>query len=246
MLFITGPWVHIADMPNWIRLSEKISDLEGRQQHFTTSTKLHVAKLHLDRTSRLIPNQKATDLMELETDDQGHLKAVFDGIYLQRTVDYLGELDAFFYCLRSCIDSFLWQANLFYRLGCSRAVDVWSAIKQKHMGKKINDLLQDLRHRPWFKYLNDYRNFVTHRKLSEMATYTEDLKLYLPSNPRSESTIESYSREEDFEVVSCIRNLLRNVMEFLEKGYGLIMDDLTFCSQSHTSLGASLGKINLH
>ena len=103
-------------------------------------------------------------------------------------------------------------------------------MKQKHRGKKINDLLQDLWREPWFEYLNNYRNFVTHRKLSEMATYTEDLKLYLPSNPRTETTIKSYSREEDFEVIPCNRNLLRNVMEFLEKGYGPIIGDLTFCA----------------
>ncbi|MDH5688659.1 MAG: hypothetical protein OEZ48_12465, partial [Candidatus Bathyarchaeota archaeon] len=70
-------------MSNWIRLSEKIQqDLEKRHQHFTTSTKLYIAKLHLDEISGLIPNQKATDLMRLEKDDQGHLTAVFDGIYL--------------------------------------------------------------------------------------------------------------------------------------------------------------------
>lgn len=233
LLFVTSPWIQILHMSNWIRLSEKIQqDLEKRHQHFTTSTKLYIAKLHLDEISGLIPNQKATDLMRLEKDDQGHLTAVFDGIYLQRTAKYLSELDAFFYCLRSCIDSFLWEVNLFYKLQCRRATKVRYMIEQKHKGRKINDLLQDLWREPWFEYLRDYRNFVTHHKLSEMATYTEDSKLYLPSKPQSAFTIErtneSYSREEDFEVMPCIENLLRNVTEFLEKGYGLVIDDLAF------------------
>jgi hypothetical protein len=78
----------------------------------------------------------------------------------------------------------------------------------------------------WFKYLNHIRNNLIHRKLSEIATYTENLQLYLPSNPKGEITDKSYSMDEDFEVVSCINKLLNNVKEFLEIGYGLIIDDL--------------------
>jgi len=68
-------------------------------------------------------------------------------------------------------------------------------MNEKYSGKKTNKLLQDLGNESWLKYLNRIRNNLIHRKLSEIATYTEDLKLCLPSDPEGEITEKSYSRD---------------------------------------------------
>lgn len=229
MLFITGPWIKIKDMPNWQRILEKIGeDLEKKHQHYTTSTKLHFAEYHYVKITLLIPNRKATDIMKIDPKIQ---EAVFDDEYLRKTVAYLSELDALLYTLRSCIDSFLWEINLIFELGCERVTDIRCLMNIKYNRTKTNKLLKHMSNKSWFKYLNRIRNNLIHRKLSEIATYTENLHLYLPSNPKGEITDKSYSMNEDFEVVSCINKLLNNVKEFLEIGYGLIIDDMFSTNQ---------------
>jgi hypothetical protein len=46
----------------------------------------------------------------------------------------------------------------------------------------------------------------------------------LPKEP--ENGYSSYSRDKDFEVITCLSNILGKTRDFLEKGYGLVMDDL--------------------
>lgn len=65
-LFRTGPRIIIKDMVNWKSLKDKISDSELLDQHFTTSTKLHITRGHFDKLSDIIPNQKATDIMRVD------------------------------------------------------------------------------------------------------------------------------------------------------------------------------------
>jgi hypothetical protein len=212
-------------MANWKALLDLISENEVKTQHYTTSTKLHNAQRHIVMMKKIIPNRKATDLMDIEIDNQGHLKgAKFSNSYLQKAGDYLGELDAFFYTLRSCIDSFLWETNLIFELKCKKATRVIDAMNKRCHGKKTNKLLQGLNEETWYKYLNDVRNYVTHKRLHEIAICAEDSKLYLPKEPENGYT--SYLREKEFEVITCINNLLGNTRDFLEKGYGLIIDDL--------------------
>ena len=228
MFFITTPLIQIEGMNNWETLLNRISDHEVTTQHYTTSTKLHSAKRHFVKINRLIPNQKATDLMEIKFDDQGHFKgaAKFADSYLEKAGDYVVELDAFFYSLRSCIDSFLWEINLIFRLKCRKATRVIDVMNEKCSDKKTNNILQGLSEESWFRYLNDVRNYVIHRKLNEIAVCAEDFRLYLPKEPEKRYGYSSYSREKEFEVTRCINNLLESTKEFLEKGYGLIMDDL--------------------
>ena len=212
-------------MDNWRMLLSRISDGTFVAQHYTTSTKLYNAQHHFNKLSRLIPNQKVTDLMEIEVDGQNNfVRAKFSDFYLQKAAGYLGELDALFYTLRSCIDSFFWEINLIFKLECERATRVIDVMNDKCNDKKTNNLLQGLNEEPWFKYLNDIRNHVTHRKLHEIAAYTEDFMLYLPKELKNDHS--DFSREKEFEVIPCISNLLENTKIFLEKGYGLIMDDL--------------------
>ena len=226
LFFITTPLIQIEGMNNWKTLLNRISDLEVTTQHYTTSTKLHSAKRHFDKINKLIPNQKATDLMEIKVDDQGHFKgtAKFTDSYLQKAGDYVGELDAFFYSLRSCIDSFLWEINLIFKLECRKATRVIDVMNKRCNDKRTNNLLQGLSEESWFKYLNDVRNYVIHRKLNEIAVCAEDFRLYLPKEP--ENGYSSYSREKEFEVIRCAKNLLENTKEFLERGYGTILEDL--------------------
>jgi len=230
LFFITGPIIQVKGMTNWKTLLDRIdrSDHGVITQHYTTSTKLHNAHRYFEKISILIPNQKATDLMEIEVDNQGHFKrANFTNSYLQKAGDYLGEIDAFFYTLRSCIDSFLWEINLIFKLDCQKATRVIKVMNIKCNDKKTNVLLQSLGEETWFKYLNDVRNYVIHRKLHDIAICIENLQLYLPKEPWKNG-YSSYSREQEFEVITCFSNLLEKTRNFLEKGYGLVIDDLNF------------------
>jgi len=226
VLYRTRALVQIADMVNWTSLTDKISSSELIVQHYTTSTKLHIAWRHFEKLSEIIPNQRATDLMVIKVEEQNIISSEFPPSFLRKTGDYLSELDAFFYSLRSCIDSFLLQINLIFKLGLSKVYlrDLVNKMNKKYKDKKISKLLRVLEDEPWFNYLKDIRNYLTHRNLSEIATYSEDFRLYLPSDPKTSS----YSREKEFEVIPCLRNLYINTKAFLEKGYGLLFDEFGF------------------
>lgn len=134
----------------------------------------------------------------------------------------MSEHDAFFFSLRSCIDSFLWEIDLFFNLERKYVNQIKPRMNEKHKDKEITKLLNSLQGEYWFKYLSYIRNNLAHRKLSKIVTFTEDLKLYLPSGLKTDS----YSREKKFEVLPCLKNLYTNVKEFLEKGYGLLIDEV--------------------
>lgn len=226
VLIITGPRVEIADMINWRILRDKIPHSELLAQHYTTSTKLHLARRHSDKLNELIPTQKATDIMQINLNER---RAEFPPSFLNKSSDYLSELDAFFYSLRSCVDSFLWEIILVFDLELSDANlrRIRERMEKKHKDREMTKLLNNLRDESWFKYLNDIRNYLTHRKLSEIATFSEDLKLYLPSDPK----MSSYSREKKFEVIQCLQNLYVNTKDFLEKAYGLLIDE-SICTRA--------------
>ncbi len=219
----TCPLIEIADMVNWKRMKDNIARRKKKRelffQHYTTSTKLYIAKRHLLRLSKIIPNQKATDILNISK------KGVkFDGSFLKKGRDYLDELDGIFYSLRSCVDSFLWEINYTFKLGCSRATHVWDEMKKKYPEKRITKMLNNLSKEPWFRYLSDIRNNIAHYTLSEIVTFTEDLKIYLPKNPETAC----YSREKEFEVIPCLKHLWENAKEFLETGYNILVEELVY------------------
>ena len=222
MEFRTRPLIEIKGMVNWRSMKDKILSTKNNQellfQHYTTTTKLEIAARHFTKLSKKIPNQKVTDVLNINKD-----QVIFDTFFLKKGGDYLGELDGFFYSLRSCIDSFLWEINYTFKLGCLRATHVRNKMKKKHPKKKITKMLNGLSEEPWFKYLNDIRNNLTHYSLSEIVTFTEDFKLYLPEKP----VTASYSRKKEFEVMPRLKHLKENTKEFLEKGYDLLIEELT-------------------
>lgn len=218
----TRPLFEIKGMVNWNNMKDKIlstkNNLELLNQHYTTTTKLGIAAHHFTKLSKIIPNQKATDLMKISKNE-----VEFNDFYKKKCEDYFGELDGFFYSLRSCIDSFLWEINYSFKLGCLRATHTWNEMKKKHPKKKITKILNDLNKESWFTYLNYIRNNITHYSLSEIVTFTEDFKLYLPEKPETAS----YSRKKEFEVMPRLNQLLENTKEFLEKGYDSLIEELT-------------------
>lgn len=209
-------------MVNWRSMKDKILSTKKFQelfyQHYTTTTKLGIAARHFTKLSEIIPNQKATDLLEISKNE-----VKFDAPTRKKCEDYFGELDGFFYSLRSCIDSFLWEINYTFKLGCLRATFVRNEMKKKYPKNKITKILNDLSKEPWFKYLNDIRNNIAHYSLSEIVTFKEDFKLYLPENTETAS----YSRKKEFEVIPRLKHLKENTKEFLEKGYDLLIEELT-------------------
>lgn len=224
MEFRTNPRIEIAGMVNWKSMKDSIlrrkNENELLNQHYTTTTKLDISARHLEKLIRIIPNQKVTDILKISKN-----RVTFDGFFLRKGRDYLGELDGFFYSLRSCVDSFLWEINYTFKLGCSRATRVWDEMKNKYPEKKITKMLNGLSKKPWFTYLSDIRNNLAHYNLSEIVTFTEDFKLYLPTKP--EIAYYSYSRKKEFEVIPRLKHLLENAKGFLEKGYGLLTEELT-------------------
>jgi len=186
-------------------------------QHYTTSTKFFIAERHFTRISELIPNQKATDLGLIISKD----KFEWGPSFFQKSTDYMSELDGFFYSLRSSIDSFFWVINYIFKLGCSRATYVWDTMKRQHPEKEITKLLNTSNEKDWFIYLNGARNNLAHYTLSEIETYTEDPKIYLPTNPETPY----YSKEKGFEIIPHLKYLLENTKQFLEKGYSLLIEE---------------------
>lgn len=214
--------MEIKDTVNFELFKEKILGAHNKElllQHLTTSTKLYGARHHLDKLKELIPNQKSSDIgLKVES---GVVK--FASRLPKKTVDYLSELDAFLYSLRSCIDSLLWEINLAFKLEFEKVYfsNLMKKMKTEHKDSKITELLYELKLEAWFQYLNDVRNNLTHRRLNEIAIHTEDQKLYLPSNPKNGS----YLRESKFEIFPCIKKLYIDTKEFLEKAYDLLINE---------------------
>lgn len=72
------------------------------------------------------------------------------------------------------------------------------------------------------EYLGDVRNELTHHSLSDLATFTEDYRLYLPSDPLRHE----YKRERRYEIPIYLKALRDNAYAFLEEGYKVIWDYL--------------------
>ena len=218
MKIMTGPRVEIASMVHWKTLKNRIVDQSDPlyERHYTTSTKLFITERHFTKISRIIPHQKATDL-DLVIISQREFG--YGPSFLEKSSNYVSELDGFFYSLRSCIDSFFWEINYIFKLGCSRATSVWDTMKAKYPEEKMTRLLNTLNEKDRYIYLNSARNILTHYTLSEIETYTEDPKIYLPRNPETPYR----SEEKGFEVIPQLKFLLKNAKQFLENGYAIIL-----------------------
>ncbi len=225
------PLIKIKGMTNWEIIEQsirekKIIELGILEQHFTTSCKLHTARNHLVKLGKLIPTKRITDLpVEIEVDEQKNVKSiVWHDTWIIKAEKYFEEFDGFFYSLRGCLDSFFWEINLIFKLGLKKITyaEVKKAVKKKHNEKATTKLLEKLENEHWFRYVSEVRNELTHHTLSEFITFTEDLMIYLPSDPKRNE----YLREERYEVLTCLKTLADNTLEFLEKGYEAMMFDL--------------------
>jgi len=100
-------------------------------------------------------------------------------------------------------------------------------MKEKHSDKKITQLLISYRGLKWYKYLNSMRNQISHRYLAEL-TFSEEGKIYLPPNPIAldfSNDPRDFRIEGEYEVIICLENLLENVLDFLENGYGFLIKE---------------------
>jgi hypothetical protein len=206
-------------MNNWKELMDRISDLRTKVQHLTTSTKLHIAKRHCDKLRNLIPTERAPDLVNIEFDKRDRIIFKPPTSLPSKIEEFYDELEFIFYNLRSSIDSFLWEINLLLNLR-HRSTNFRKFLKRlnkEYKNEEITKLLSDLQKESWFEYLSEIRNNLIHRLFSEVAI-SKDLKLYLPSKPKSGS----FKLEKEFELLPCLDGLLGNVKDFLEKGYKIL------------------------
>lgn len=222
--FISRPLVIIAKMVNWKDLTAKISDPELHFQHHVTSTKLYNAKRHCNQLKEIVPTQRATDFERIESRKHELVLELSISLSIKK-LQFYDELEIVFYNLRSCIDSFLWEINLIFKLGCSKAAQVRDAMNIKYTEKEITKLLNNLQKECWFKYLRETRNNLTHRLLPAVAI-AADLKLYLPSmRVTNKSSLFSYGLEKEYELFPCLDRLVENTQDFLEKGYNILLDE---------------------
>ena len=225
----TRPWFDIKGMPNWQRIKSVMQrmGIEIFSQHYTTSGKLMTSDSHLKRLIVMVPENEINALsVKIELDRQGKVTAEFPLEHVQKVEDYLMERDGFFYALRSSLDSFFWEINLFFGLGISSRGMSYRRVRERmhekgYCAKETTILLEKLKYEHWFKYLGDTRNELTHHTSSELVTFTDDYKIYLPSDPLKSQ----YKREERYEVPKCLKDLRDRTVEFLENGYNAIWND---------------------
>ena len=211
-------------MVNWKDLTAKISDPKILKQHYVTSTKLFNAKHHFKILKEIVPTQRAIDLVRIEF---GKKKLIYEipSSPSKKNLQFYDELEFIFYNLRSCIDSFLWEINLLFELRCSKAGQVIHVMKNKFEEKEITEQLNSLKEKTWFKYLSEIRNNLIHRLLSEVAI-DKELLLYLPSRPfTNEPNPTVYNLGTEYELFTCLDELIKNAMDFLEKGYRILVKD---------------------
>lgn len=222
----TRPWFELKGVNNWKKLLKKLSKFDILSQHYTTSGKLRTASYHFRRLIELVPENTISTLqITIKADEQGRHDVTFPIEHVSKVEEYLRERDGFLYSLRGCLDSFFWEVNLIFNLGLSKISygEVKQKMKKEYGTRKTTRLLMGLQNEPWFVYLSDVRNELTHHTLSELVTFTEDDKLYLPDDPLKNT----YSRESRYEVPICLKTLRDATFEFLEKGYKTIWDDLS-------------------
>ena len=101
-----------------------------------------------------------------------------------------------------------------------------SLMEEKHSDKIITQLLLNYRQLKWYRYLNQMRNQITHRYLAELL-FSEEETIDLPSNPTSflPRDQKDFTTEDKYEVIICLNNLLENVLNFLEKGYSILIKE---------------------
>ena len=219
MNIITRPLTEIKRMKNSREFTTRIDDSgKGKllYQHLATTTKLYTSKRFFNKIRRI-------DIRKFP-----NFPSSLDG----NVLDYYEYIDAFFFNLRSCIDSFLWEINLYFNLGKKKLYggtgkNIDDLMKEKHPDTKITQLLISYQQFGWYKYLNRMRNQITHRYLAELI-FSEKDKIYLPPDPTAFDFLKpkDFTIEDNYEVIICLENLLKNVKDFLEKGYGFLIKDL--------------------
>jgi len=226
--FIQRPWIEIKGMVNWRSMKDKILSTKKYpkllHQHYATSTKFYNAKRHFKALKELVSNHIGKDLITIEYDKKKWISKI-PATLSENNLQFYDELEFIFYNLRSCIDAFLWEINLIFKLECSKAAHVRDAMNKKCKENEINNLLTNLQNEEWFIYLSQIRNKFTHRLLFEIAT-AEDLKLYLPTMSLTKKPdLFFYGAEKEYELFNCLNELTKNVMGFLEKGYKILVLD---------------------
>jgi hypothetical protein len=216
-------------MVNWKNLEQKISNVKLSNQHMTTSTKLDIAKYHLQRLASMVPSRKITDLIRVSYDEKTNQMKIwaFDPTPV---FAFLAEFEAFLFSLRSSVDSFLLEVNLICKLKIPDEKVSLSRVKDEMVSQRGRDgdltkhLLSLYEHDnkgKWFRYLGELRNLITHRICSSIIT-SVDYRLYLPDKPE----VEPFSIKEDIEFFAKLNELLKETQSFLDEGFGYLQDQL--------------------
>lgn len=205
-------------MQSWKNFNDKISDQNLISQHAVTGTKFVVAGFLLNNFKFITPSRKSTDLVKLSYDESTNKMTIDMPTLPPNLFNFLTQYEAFLYTLRGCIDSFLQEVNLVYRLGiASHNVDLQEV--NKEMGRKYaNDCLtthlRKLSQSDWFKYLGRLRNYYTHHALAPLITST-DFGIYLPDDP-----LESQLKiTKNLDFFNCLEDFHSRTFAFLDEGY---------------------------
>ena len=225
--FIQRPLMEISQLDNWRKLSARLSNHPKLfLQHMITSTKLSNANRHFKALEKLVPNHTAKDLMEIEFSKKKWISEIPSSLsQFEKILQFYDELEFIFYNLRSCIDSLLWEIKLMFELNCSKAAHVVPEMEKNFKEEEITKQLRSLKEKNWFKYLSEIRNNLIHRWLPEVAI-DEELLLYLPRRiSTNETNPQDYILGKQYELFSCLDELRKNIMDFLEKGYKILVQD---------------------
>ena len=230
MTIFLRPVIEIKRMGNSREFTTKIVNSGKGEllfQHLATTTKLNASKRFLDKISKI----DITTFLKYKYREGKTHQIELPSSLQDNVLDYYEYLEAFFFNLRSCIDSFLWEVVLYFDLGLKKLYEdkrknIFALMKEKHPDKKITQLLISYRQLEWYKYLNPMRNQITHRYLAELIFSKED-KIHLPPNPIALDfkKPKDFTIEHKYEVIICLENLLENVLDFLENGYDFLIKE---------------------
>lgn len=176
-------------MANWKILQQTIIEKEDKElnlQHSTTSTKLEIARYHLQNLALLVPTKSITDLTPVIRNEDNSLTIPI--LNLSKLLPFFTEYESFLFSLTSSIDSFLAEVNIICGLQISDEEvyikKVRDEVRKKYGGdSEFAKYLCTFYDAKWFRYLGGLRNLVAHRVCSSVGTAT-DFKLYLPEIPK--------------------------------------------------------------
>lgn len=213
-------------MANWKILQQTISEKGNTKlsgQHATTSTKLEIARYHLQNLTSMVPTGSITDLTPVIHNDDNSITVTT--LVLSKLLPFLTEYESFLFSLTSSIDSLLAEVNLICNLQIPdykvTIENVRNEVRKKYGDdKEFTNYICSLYDAKWFRYLGGLRNLVAHRVCSSVVSAT-DLKLYLPNIPQV-ITPGSIIKHVDF--FAKLNELLSETEQSINLGFGYLMN----------------------